>query len=75
MTRKRKSPVKIWEWYASLFLTLSSAGIIWTNESIDLLNKIGIIVAPGTATLIFLLIATSGASWFILNSLRHKRLI
>lgn len=72
---KRRSKVKLWEWFVSILITFISAVIIWTNESIDLLLKFGFNFSPGISTLIFLFITACGLSWLMLNLFRYKKII
>ena len=76
MARKNKKPrVPIWQWIVSISIVIISATIIWTNESMDLLNKIGFNFTPGQAIVIIFLIMTFSTTWVIISILRHKKLI
>lgn len=54
--------------FISLLVSLFAGATIWTNNSLDLLNKLGIEnINPGQATVVFLILLTAGLSWFVIS--------
>jgi hypothetical protein len=73
MVQKIKIPV--WEWVLSITLASLSGIIVWTNESIDLLGKLGIIIKPQHAIIVFGITFIFGLSWILVIFLRRNRYI
>jgi len=54
--------------FFSILVASFAGGIIWTNNSIDLLNKFGWeTVNGGQAFLVFAILFLAGLSWFVVS--------
>lgn len=59
----KSKKIKPWEWILSLLITGTSGSIIWTNNSIDLFNKLGWALNPGQAFMVLGISFMFGLSW------------
>jgi hypothetical protein len=71
----KRTKVALWEWIVSFLITFISGVVVWTNETVDFLTKLGITLSYGQTIIIFSIIFFFGLSWILTIILRKKGLI